>query len=179
MSSRTVTFFDLFVKAIISQLTALQKKQAICSTLEEFIVNKSGNLSLLKELQRTFHAIGFVPRNEMISIKARFSSAMDKFIASLDQVSQEDKDTAALEIQLENLKTDPDASQKIYQREQVLKKKISKAENDLATLKNNLEFFGRSKNAEKMKAEFGDQMNALSAELAQLKSQLKVIKAAK
>ena len=111
-------------------------------------------------------------------IKARFTAAMDKFLASLDQVSQDEKDNAMLEIQLENLKSDPDASHKIHQREQTLKKRIAKAENDLAILKNNLEFFGRSKNASKMKEEFAEQIKAGTEELEQLKKQLKVIKAA-
>ena len=70
----------------------------------------------------------------------------------------------------------PDAGHKIYQREQALRKKIAKAENDLATLKNNLEFFGRSKNAEKMKAEFAAQIEASSQEVAKLKAELKMLK---
>ncbi len=156
----------------------LHKKEAICSELERMIEQKTGTLDQLRELQRSFHSIGFVPRQAMASIKTRFSLGMDKFIASLDQVSQEDKDRAMLEIQLENLKTDPDASFKIHQREQVLRKKITKAENDLATLKNNLEFFGRSKNAEKMKAEFSEKINESTRELTELKSQLKILRAA-
>ena len=103
--------------------------------------------------------------------------AMDKFMATLE-ASKEDKDQAMLEIQLENLKTDPDASHKIHVREQALRKRIIKAENDLAVLRNNLEFFGRSKNAEKMKAEFNEKIEGSSAELVQLKSQLKQLKAA-
>ncbi|HRI80141.1 MAG TPA: DUF349 domain-containing protein, partial [Cyclobacteriaceae bacterium] len=161
----------------LEQEENLKKKESICNLLESMTQDKSGSLPRLKELQREFHAIGFVPRNAVNTIKARFSSAVDKFLASVD-ASQEEKDCTVLEIQLENLKGDPEAGHKIHQREQVLKKKISKAENDLATLKNNLEFFGRSKNAEKMKAEFAEQINTLNGELVQLKSQLKTIKAA-
>ena len=35
------------------------------------------------------------------------------------------------------------ADRKIYQKEQAIRKKITKAENDIALWKNNLEFFGR------------------------------------
>ena len=158
----------------------MMKKEAICSELERMVTEKNGTLGQLRELQRSFHSIGFVPRQSMASIKSRFSAAMDKFLGSLEQVSQEDKDKAMLEIQLENLKTDPDASHKIHTREQVLRKKITKAENDIATLKNNLEFFARSKskNADELRADVNAKIDASAQELVQLKSQLKLLKAA-
>ena len=166
-----------FEEADKQEADNLLKKETICMELEKMITEKTGTLGQLRELQRSFQAIGFVPRHAVSSIKSRFSVAMDKFMATLE-VSKEDKDQAMLEIQLENLKTDPDASHKIYVREQALRKRIIKAENDLAVLRNNLEFFGRSKNAEKMKAEFNEKIEGSTAELVQLKSQLKQLKAA-
>ncbi len=83
-----------------------------------------------------------------------------------------------LDIQLENMKSDPDAVYKLQQREQGLRKRIQKEENDLTLLKNNLEFFGRSKNADKMRAEFGAKISASETEIAGLKSQLKQLRAA-
>ncbi len=156
----------------------LAKKEAIISEVERMGNEKTGTLGQLKEWQRSFQAIGFVPRQSVNAIRTRFNNAIDKFIASMDQVSQADKDKAMMEIQLENIKTDPDAAQKIYQKEQALRKRIQKAENDVATLRNNLEFFGRSKNAEKMKADFTAQIDASNAEVAQLKAQLKLLRAA-
>ncbi|NOT76412.1 MAG: DUF349 domain-containing protein [Cyclobacteriaceae bacterium] len=175
-------FFDQrrvkFEEADKEQADNLHKKEAILSEIERMVNEKTGTLGQLKEMQRSFQSIGFVPRNAVNSIKARFNAATDKFIASLEQVSQEDKDKFVLETQLENIKTDPDAAQKIYQKEQALRKKIQKAENDVATLRNNLEFFGRSKNAEKMKADFTAQIDASNAEVAQLKAQLKMLRQA-
>ena len=160
------------------QADNFMKKEAICATLEQMIADKTGTLGQLRELQRSFQSIGFVPRNMMGPIKSRFTTAMEKFLSSLDHVPQEEKDKLVLEIQLENLKTDPDASHKIHLKEQALRKRIQKSENDLATLKNNLEFFGRSKNADKMRAEFNEKIDASTMELTQLKSQLKLLKAA-
>ena len=160
------------------QADNLLKKEAICSELEKMISEKTGTPGQLRELQRSFQSIGFVSRQMMAPIKSRFSTAMDKFLASMDQVPQDEKDKLVLEIQLENLKTDPDASHKIHLREQALRKRIIKAENDLAILRNNLEFFGRSKNADKMRAEFNEKIDASTLELTQLKSQLKLLKAA-
>ncbi len=169
-----------FEEADKEQADSLLKKEAICSELERMVAEKTGTLGQLRELQRSFHAIGFVPRQSVNSIKARFTIAMDKFMGSLEQVSQEDKDKAMLEIQLENLKSDPDASHKLHTREQALRKKIAKSENDLATLKNNLEFFARSKskNADELRADVNAKIEASTQELVQLKRQLKLLKAA-
>lgn len=156
----------------------LQKKESICQSLEQMTTEKTGTIGQLKELQRSFHSIGFVPHNAVNRIKTRFTTAVDNFMASLE-VSQTEKDQAVLDMQLEQMKSDPDAAHKIHQREQILKKKIAKAENDLATLKNNLEFFGRSRNADLMRAEFGEKIKASSEELDQLKAQLKALKTAR
>ncbi len=160
------------------QADNLLKKEAICTELEKMTSEKTGTIGQLREMQQSFQSIGFVSRQMMAPIKSRFSTAMDKFLASLEQVPQDEKDKLVLEIQLETLKTDPDASHKIYLREQALRKRIIKSENDLSILKNNLEFFGRSKNADKMRAEFNEKIDAGTQELVQLKGQLKLLKAA-
>jgi hypothetical protein len=74
------------------------------------------------------------------------------------------------------LRNDPQSERKLYQKEQALRKQITKAENDLATLRNNLEFFGRSKNAEKLKEEFNGKIEEANQHLIQLKNQLKLLK---
>jgi len=58
-----------------------------------------------------------------------------------------------------------------------LRKQIAKAENDIATLRNNLEFFGRSKNAEKMKEEFSARIQQADEEIVHLKKQLRMLQA--
>jgi len=58
-----------------------------------------------------------------------------------------------------------------------LRKQIAKAENDIAILRNNLEFFGRSKNAEKLKEEFNVKIQQAGDDLIHLKNQLKMLQA--
>ena len=154
----------------------LVKKEALCAELEQLIAGKNATIDVLKEKQRAFQAIGFVPRNATGDIKAKFSRLFQQAMATIE-VSQADKDKAMLELQLETIKSDPEAGYKLQQREQGLRKRIQKEENDLAVLKNNLEFFGRSKSAEKMKAEFGEKISAAEAEIASLKAQLKQVRA--
>ena len=81
-----------------------------------------------------------------------------------------------LKSQLQHLKNDPHAEQKIYVKEQSLRKQIGKIEDDISLWRNNLEFFGRSKNAEKVKEEFNLKINQASEHLKQLKAQIKMLK---
>lgn len=159
------------------QADNLAQKEALCVELEQMIAAKSATMDVLKARQRAFQAIGFVPRDQAGDIKSRFTTLFQQAMASLE-VSQSEKDSAMLELQLESIKRDPDAAYKLQQREYGLRKRIQKEENDIAVLKNNLEFFGRSKNAEKMKAEFGAKIAAAETEIAALKLQLKQLRAA-
>ena len=59
-----------------------------------------------------------------------------------------------------------------------IRKKINKIENDIGLWQNNLEFFSRSKNAEKVKEEFNEKINSAYEQLKQLKDQLKLLKTA-
>lgn len=164
-----------FEKADREQEGALKEKEAVCSELERLAADKTGTLQQLTELRKKFNALGFVPKKSINGIKARFNEAVDKFLSTLD-LSQDDKERALLEIQLGNLKNDPDADRKIYHKEQAIRKRISKAENDIAILRNNLEFFGRSKNAEKFKEEFNARIEEANGHLIQLKNQLKLLR---
>ncbi len=165
-----------FDKSEKEQEDNLLKKVAICEKLETLIAEKTGTLELLNDFQKQFNATGFVPKHAVVSIKNRFAASTEKFFASMDHVSADEKDRAMLEIQLNNLKNDPDADRKIFQKEQTIRKKISKVENDLAVLINNLEFFGRSKNAAKLKEEFNEKIKESNGHLLELKGQLKMLK---
>ncbi len=160
----------------LEQEENLKKKEDIIVALTKAIEEKNGSLELLQELQARFNEIGFVPKHSVASLKSRFSEVTSKYIHSIGGLNEAQKDEATLKIQLDGLKNDPQAERKIYNKEQTLRKQIMKAENDLATLRNNLEFFGRSKNAEKMKAEFNDQIEVANENLLQLKNQLKLLK---
>lgn len=165
-----------FDKAEKEQEENLLKKIAICEKLETLTSEKTGTLEMVNDLQKQFNAIGFVPKNAVVSIKNRFAASTEKFFASIDHVSADERDRAMLEIQLANLKNDPDGERKIFQKEQTIRKKISKVENDLAVLLNNLEFFGRSKNADKLKEEFNEKIKESNGHLLELKGQLKLLK---
>ncbi|MCX8489449.1 MAG: DUF349 domain-containing protein [Cyclobacteriaceae bacterium] len=165
----------LLEKTDQEQEVNLVAKEALLTELEQITSEKTGTLQQVKEIQNKFNSIGLVPKRAVASIKSRFTELVSKAISSMENVSASDKEQATLEIQLSSLKNDPDAERKIYHKEQTIRKQIAKAENDIAVLQNNLSFFDRAKNAEKLKAEYGDKIKEAAEHLVQLKKQLKMI----
>jgi hypothetical protein len=158
------------------QAENLKKKEEICTILESHAAGRTGTEEILRELQAQFAAVGFVPRKDVNVIRTRYNDAVDRFINSIPGLSENAKGKISLENQINELRNDPDADRKIYQREQIIRKKISKVENDIALWRNNLEFFGRSKNADKVKEEFNEKIREASDHLKELKDQLKVLR---
>ena len=158
------------------QLENLKAKQAVCEEIEKHVANQTATPALLKELETKFNQIGFVPKNEIASIRKRYHEAAQKFTGSIQGISEDEKNQLLLENELADLKNDPLGGQKLFQKEQAIRKKISKVENDISTLRNNLEFFGRSKNADKYKEEFNEKIREADESLKQLKQQLKLLR---
>ncbi|SKC82066.1 DUF349 domain-containing protein [Ohtaekwangia koreensis] len=158
------------------QAENLKLKEDICTILESHAAAGTATAEVLKELQDKFNAIGFVPRKDINAIRNRYHEAVDKFVSHIEGFTENDKSKLLLENQLSDLKNDPMADRKIYQKEQAIRKKISKVENDISLWKNNLEFFSRSQNAESVRIEFNDKIKEATEHLKQLKDQLKLLK---
>jgi hypothetical protein len=154
----------------------LQQKDALCKELEDLGATRMGTPEQLQDIVERFNAIGFVPKKSINDSRNRFKEAVDQYIAHMSGLSEDEKERLQLEVQLGNLRNDPQGERKLYQREQTIRKRISKIENDIATLRNNMEFFGRSKNAEAYKAEFAQQISEATVQLNALKGQLKLLK---
>lgn len=158
------------------QVENLKAKEAVCAELEKHIVDKTASPAILKALESKFNQIGFVPKKDITVIRKRYHEAAQKFAGSIQGISEDEKNQLLLENELADLKNDPMSGQKIFQKEQSIRKKINKVENDISTLRNNLEFFGRSKNAEKYKEEFNVKIKEADESLKQLKQQLKLLR---
>jgi hypothetical protein len=158
------------------QAENLRQKEEICTILESHAAARTASHEILKDLQDKFNAIGFVPRKDINTIRTRYHEAVDRFINSIPGISENEKGKISLENQLSDLRNDPMADRKIYQKEQVIRKKITKIENDIGLWQNNLEFFSRSQNAEKVREEFNDKIRSAREHLKELKDQLKLLK---
>jgi hypothetical protein len=163
-------------KVETEQVDNLKQKEQICEQLERHAADGTAAPNLLRQLQDQFNSIGFVPKKDISTIRQRYHEAVEKFVSAIQGFNDDDKSKLLLENQLSDLKNDPMADRKIYQKEQAIRKKISKVENDIALWKNNLEFFSRSQNADSVRNEFNDKIKTATDHLKQLKEQLKMLK---
>jgi hypothetical protein len=159
------------------QVDNLNLKTAIIEELERNARENAASVGLLKDLQDRYNTVGFVPKKDISTIKNRYHEAVDKFVAAIPNLSHDEKSRVVLENQISDLRNDPMGDRKIFQKEQAIRKKIGKLENDIALWKNNLEFFGKSQNADKVRDEFNDKINAASEHMKELKQQLKMLRA--
>ena len=158
------------------QIDNLNLKTAICEDLEKHTAEGTASVELLRDLQDRYNTVGFVPRKDITGIRNRYHAAVEKFVAAIPDLTDDERSRVVLENQLSDLKKDPMGDRKIYQKEQAIRKKIMKAENDIALWKNNLEFFGRSQNADRVRDEFNDKIRTATEHLKELKQQLKLLR---
>jgi hypothetical protein len=156
----------------------LRQKEEICVELEKHAEQGTAAPNLLRDLQDKFNSIGYVPKNSINAIRTRYHEAVEKFVSAIQGFSEDDRSKLILENQISDLRNDPMAERKIFQKEQAIRKKIQKIENDISLWKNNMEFFSRSSNAEKVKEEFNEKIREATEHLKQLKDQLRMLKTA-
>ena len=154
----------------------LKLKETICEELEKLAGTEQATPDKLKEMEVQFHEIGFVPRRAIKKIKNRYQKAVEKFIGSIEGLSEEEKEGLQFEDEINRLKDAPNSGNKIYRREQQLRKEIQQLENDMSLWKNNLEFFAASKTADKLRDEFNEKIADAAEQIRQLKKQLRLLR---
>ncbi|MBC5991693.1 DUF349 domain-containing protein [Pontibacter cellulosilyticus] len=94
--------------------------------------------------------------NQRTSPKAedKFVALMEKYLERVPELSLEERTDKLVKLQVERMKHSPDAGQKLHQRENTIRREISQLQNDIQTLRTNIEFFARSKNADKLRIEY-------------------------
>jgi hypothetical protein len=163
-------------KAGEEQVANLVEKERICESLENALQTGAASADELAVFQEKFGQIGFVPREKIQYIKERFQKAMQSYVNAIPGLGEQERSQLSLQAELSELKNDPAADKKIQQKELQLRKKIAKVENDIALLRNNLEFFAKSKNAGSLREEVNQKIADTEIELKELKKQLKLIR---
>ncbi len=152
-----------------------KQKESVLSEMEALSGTEA--MDAFRQLSDRFSSIGHVPRKSVTVIREKYEKAVARFTATLPEADGQ-RDKFSLELSLAGMKGDPDAGRRLQQQEQQLRRKLQQAENDLAVLKNNLEFFARSRNAEQLRADFQVKIDAAAAEVTALRSRLKLVRAA-
>ncbi|MCA6074770.1 DUF349 domain-containing protein [Fulvivirga sedimenti] len=156
----------------------LEKKKEICKKIQELAKGDGDHVEKFKKYQEEYNETGFVPKKDISKIRDMYTKAVDTYIKSLETLDEDQKEKLRIENEVSDILHSPNADQKLYRKEQSLRKQISSIENDIAVWKNNLEFFADSKKANKLKDEFQSKIDSAADELQHLKKQLRIIRTA-
>lgn len=156
----------------------LAKKVALCEQIEAEAV-EGAETAKLAEFKALWAGIGFVPKKDMQAIGKRYITAINKYVSAMGKLSGKEREQLALQTEVDILKSRGDFSPKdLGRKENDIRRKIQQVENDIALYKNNLEFFAKSKNADKLRLDVEAKIKKAEQELAHFKHQLKVIREA-
>ena len=155
----------------------LEKKKAIIEKVKaySFTSDKAKNLDILKEFQREWMEIGFVPMKDKDKIQKEFRKEINARLDEL-KISETELSNASYATRMEAVKDSPDAG-RVYRKEiNFLNGKISKLSDDIILWENNLGFFANSKKADVLKKEFEEKIDKAKQEVASMKAKVKYLR---
>lgn len=120
-----------------------------------------------------YDAIGFVPKDKVEAISKAYKKATTSFLSKIPEGNQ--KDELEITVELGSLKGHPNAGVIIGKQRDKIRSQINDINSDIATLKTNIEFFARSKNADKLRAEVDQKVEVAEKKAKELKRKLQLI----
>lgn len=157
-----------------SEQENLKLKEAIIAELKEhqFGDNKEENLNAIKDFQRRWMEIGFVPIAEKDRLQKEFRGIIDGYFEKLRITAREAEETAYRE-RIRNIAGD--SKKFVHGERQEIQEKIDKLKNDLNVWENNLGFLANSKQADLLKEEFEKKMQGARQQIALLQAKLRIL----
>lgn len=154
----------------------LKAKLALIEELEKFEpgIDVQAAFERLKELQRKWTVIGFVPFNKKDEITNRYRNALNQEFDKL-KIGDEDKSILKYRTKLDNLKANPKASRKVRNERDKFFTKIKQLESDIVLWENNIGFFAKSTNADTMIREVEEKIESAKKMIKTLEEKVKMI----
>lgn len=149
----------------------LAAKQAIIEELKAhtFGDDKEENLAAIKEFQRRWAEVGFVPIKEKDRLQQEYRSLIDGIFEKL-KISAREADEASYRERVQNMGNRAKSSE-----QQDLTDRIDKMRADLKLWENNLGFLANSKQADLLKEEFEKKMQHARQEIALMEARLRIL----
>jgi hypothetical protein len=154
----------------------LNKKKELIKKIENLNIsdNVEESLKKLKEFQREWAEIGFVPYKNKDEIQDKYRNAINKKFDELN-VDENRKNILKFKTKLDNLKNKPNGIQRIRQERDKYTNKLKQLENDIVLWENNIGFFTKTKNAESMINGVESKIEDAKKRIALLKEKIRLI----
>ena len=147
----------------------LKLKQALLAEMREADI-KAGGIETIKEFQRRWGQIGFVPIKHKDALQKEFKSLVDAMFATL-RSSERDRSMSRFRERVSGMKS---GAQLRSERERLFNK-VRQLEQDIALLENNIGFFSKSKNAEALIADVREKIERAKRDMSELIEKINLI----
>ena len=149
----------------------LRKKLAMLDEMQAADV-KEGGFDMIKDFQRRWSEIGFVPIKQKEAVQKRYKEAVDAMFGVL-RGTERDRSMNRFKERLQTMKSSGD--KRLRNERDRLYNKVRQMEQDIALLENNIGFFSKSKNAEAMVADIREKIEKAKRELRDTIEKVKMI----
>ncbi len=139
----------------------LERKLALIEEMKDADI-KAGGYDMIKEFQRRWSEIGYVPIKQKDAVQKKYKEAVDVMFATL-RGTERDRSMNRFKERLQNMKGSGD--KRLRSERERLYNKVRQMEQDIALLENNIGFFSKSKNAESMIADIREKIAKAKREL--------------
>ncbi|MDD3108297.1 MAG: DUF349 domain-containing protein [Alistipes sp.] len=153
----------------------LARKRALLEELRAFVASEEEqSFEALKELQRRWSEIGFVPIKQKESMQNQYREVVDAAFLKL-RGNEKERHMERFKGKIQNLSTDGGSDRRIRHERDRLFNKMKQLESDIALLENNIGFFSKSKNAEAMIRDVNEKIARAKEEMATLVEKINLI----
>lgn len=149
----------------------LQKKLALLDEMAAADV-AAGGFEVIREFQRRWGEIGFVPIKQKDAIQKRYKAVVDAMFDTL-RGSERDRSMNRFRDKVSSLKASGD--RRLRSERERLYNKVRQMEQEIALLENNIGFFAKSKNADALVADVRAKIDRIRTEMAAAIEKVKLI----
>lgn len=172
------TFFDNKQSQHEGELSAqgdnLVKKRALLDELKAYTApaDEAQHLADLKDFVLRWNAIGLVPSADRGSVNKEFAALIDKQYGALN-IDKADAEMEQYRGKIEAMAAE--GGDRLRRERTKVQAQVRQAEQDVETLENNIGFFAKSKNSDKIISEFNTKIANARTELEKLNKRMGII----
>ena len=147
----------------------LKLKRALIEEMKAADI-KAGGFDMVKEFQRRWSQIGFVPIKQKDALQKEYKAIVDGMFTTL-RSSERDRSMNRFKERVSNMK----GGNQLRSERERLYNKVKQMEQDIALLENNIGFFSKSKNAEALIADVREKIARAKRDMAELIEKVRLI----
>lgn len=154
----------------------LKQKEELIAEIVAFVPgeDQEENFRMLKDFQRRWSEIGYVPIKDKERIQNEYRKALNVHFENL-KIDESQRNLIRYKTKLESLQSQPKSERRVRQERDRFFIRIKQLESDIQLWENNIGFFAKSKNAEAMIRDVKAKVEKAKAEIKMLEDKVRLI----